>query len=176
MSDQSTIYPNINWNQFAILNDDRTGYFEDMCRDLFYCEYLRETRNPHSDHNNPGVEVLPILEPVRDDGKPQKYISFQAKYFEHTISNAKIIDSLKKAVGHYNGQLGRIYLFCNKVISKDSDRFRKYQAVLKPAGIELELVTQKSCNGYSKHHFAPRLEQRTLKISRFFGILCLHFI
>ena len=54
MIDQSTIYPNINWHQFAVINDNATDAFEDMCRDLFFCEYLHETRNPHSDHNNPG--------------------------------------------------------------------------------------------------------------------------
>ena len=143
MPDQSTIYPNINWHQFVVFNDNTTDAFEEMCKDLFYCEYLHETRNPHADHNNPGVEVLPILEPVRDDGEPQKLVSFQAKYFEQTISNSQVIKSLKQAVSHYKGQLGRVYLFCNKVISKDSERFRKYQAVLSPASIELELVTDK---------------------------------
>lgn len=140
---QSNIYPNLNWNQFAVFNDNATDAFEDMCRDLFYCEYLHETRNPHSDHNNPGVEVLPILEPIRDDGEPQKLISFQAKYFEISISNSQILKSLKQAVGYYNGQLGRVYLFCNKVISKNSDRFKKFQDVLSSASIELELVTDK---------------------------------
>ena len=143
MPDHSTLYPNLSWNQFAVFNDDVTGSFEDMCRDLFYCEYLRETRNPHSDHNNPGVEVLPILEPIRDDGEPQKLISFQAKYFSKTINDSKIKKSLEQAVKHYEGHLGRIYLFCNIVISKDSARFRKFQAVLMPANIELELVTDR---------------------------------
>ncbi|MBQ3795192.1 MAG: hypothetical protein II842_02725 [Butyrivibrio sp.] len=143
MLEQSNIYPNLNWNQFAVFNDNATDAFEDMCRDLFYCEYLHETRNPHSDHNNPGVEVQPILEPVRDDGEQQKLISFQAKYFKETVNDRQIIKSLKQTVGHYNGQLGRLYLFCNKVISKESDRFRKYEAILSPAQIELELVTDK---------------------------------
>lgn len=143
MSDQSTFYPNLNWEQFAICNDNRTDAFEDMCRDLFYCEYLNEVRNPHSDHNNPGVEVLPMLEPVRDDGLPQKYISFQAKYFETKIKDEQITASLKKAVEHFEGKLGRIYLFCNKVISKNSNRYIKYQDVLKDYGVELELVTDK---------------------------------
>ena len=113
MPDQSTLYPNLGWDLFAIFNDNITGSFEDMCRDLFYCEYLHENRNPHSDHNNPGVEVLPILEPKRDDGEPQKLISFQAKYFKRSINNNQIKESLKQAVKHYKGQLGRIYLFCN---------------------------------------------------------------
>ena len=115
MMDQSTIYPNLSWQQFAVFNDNATDAFEDMCRDLFYCEYLHETRNPHSDHNNPGVEVRPILEPLRDDGQLQKYISFQAKYFESAISDSQISKSLKKAASYYNGQLGRIYLFCNNL-------------------------------------------------------------
>lgn len=141
--DQSTIYPNLNWHLFAMCNDNATDAFEDMCRDLFYCEYLHESINPHSDHNNPGVEVLPVLEPVRDDGKPQKRISFQAKYFEQNISNTKINESLKQAVKHYNGQLDLIYLFCNKTISQNTERYRMFQAILAEANIELKLVTDK---------------------------------
>lgn len=143
MPEQSTTYPNLSWQLFAIFNDNATGSFEDMCRDLFYCEYLNETRNPHSDHNNPGVEVVPILEPIRDDGLPQKYISFQAKYFESAISDSQICKSLEKAASYYNGKIGRLYLFCNKVISENTGRFRKYQSVLIPSNIELELVTDK---------------------------------
>lgn len=152
MSDQSTLYPNLSWDLFAIFNDNVTVSFEDMCRDLFYCEYLHENRNPHSDHNNPGVEVLPILEPKRDDGEPQKLISFQAKYFKRSINNSQIKESLKQAIKYYKGQLGRIYLFCNIVISKDSEHFRQYQAVLMSANIELELVTDRDIFALLRKH------------------------
>ena len=35
MMDQSTIYPNLSWQQFAVFNDNATDAFEDMCRDSF---------------------------------------------------------------------------------------------------------------------------------------------
>ena len=143
MNNQSAIYPNLNWAQFEVINDNRTDAFEEMCTDLFFCEYLKERRNPHADHNNPGVEVLPILEPLRDDGQPQRWISFQAKYFDTSISDAKIIGSLKQAVKHYAGKLDVIYLFCNKTITTTSSRYHKYEEVLRAAQIKLELVTNK---------------------------------
>lgn len=45
MTDQSTIYPNLSWSLFEINNDNKTDSFEDMCRDLFYCEYSEESRS-----------------------------------------------------------------------------------------------------------------------------------
>ena len=70
MSDHPAIYPHLSWALFEIYNDNRTEAFEDMCRDLFICEYLKESKNPHSDHNNPGVEVVPknfiLMKPLRD--------------------------------------------------------------------------------------------------------------
>lgn len=143
MSEQHTIYPNISWAQFEMFNDNRTDAFEEMCKDLFICEYLKDSNNPHADHNNPGVEVVPIQEPPRDDGQPQRYISYQAKYFENNISDAQITHSLKEAVAHYVGKLDVIYLFCNRVISTGTERYIKYVKILSPANIELVLVTNK---------------------------------
>lgn len=141
--DVINIYPNLTWAQFEVFNDNTTDDFEDMCRDLFACEYLHEKENPHSDHNNPGVEVVPVLEPPRMDGKPQRQISFQAKYFSSTINYSDIKDSLKKAVQYYRGRLDVIYLFCNRVISYSTKKYRELADILEPSGIELCLVTDK---------------------------------
>ena len=73
---------NITWPQFAVCNDNRTKSFEDMCRWLFKRVYLQDKCELHTDHNLPGIEVLPVLEPIRKEGKPQKRISFQSKYVE----------------------------------------------------------------------------------------------
>ena len=143
MSEQHTVYPNLSWAQFELFNDNTTDAFEEMCKDLFICEYLKDSSNPHADHNNPGVEVLPILEPVRADGQPQRRISYQAKYFEKNISDAQIKHSLQEAVEHYSGRLDAIYLFCNRVISTETARYQKYANVLRSANIQLELVTNK---------------------------------
>ena len=43
-------------------NDDATGAFEDMARRLFALKFLGKGMLPHSEHNNPGIEVLPILD------------------------------------------------------------------------------------------------------------------
>ncbi|MCB6992007.1 hypothetical protein LI177_00605 [bacterium 210820-DFI.6.37] len=59
MADADRYYPNLTWSQFAMCNDDATGAFEDMSRRLFALEFLENGTVPHSDHNNPGVEVLP---------------------------------------------------------------------------------------------------------------------
>lgn len=68
MVDANKHYPNLTWAQFAVCNDDVTGAFEDMSRRLFSLEFLEKGVVPHSDHNNPGIEVLPILERVHSDG------------------------------------------------------------------------------------------------------------
>ena len=153
MANQSTLYPNLNWAQFEVFNDNRTDAFEEMCKDLFVCEYLKEECIPHADHNNPGVEVNPVLEPPRADGKPQRLISYQAKYFGTRISDADVVESLRQAVNHYSGELDVIYLFCNKVISKGTKRYEKYVKALGTSGIELELVTDKDILALlRKHH------------------------
>lgn len=138
-----TVYPNLSWAQFEMFNDNKTDAFEEMCKDLFICEYLKDSKIPHADHNNPGVEVVPILEPLRCDGLPQRRISYQAKYFTERIKDSDVIDSLKKTVEYYGTKLDVIYLFCNKVISIDTKRYQKYTDVLSPANIKLELVTDK---------------------------------
>ena len=124
MNEQSTIYPNLSWAQFEMYNDNKTDAFEELCKDLFICEYLNDGKIPHADHNNPGVEVVPILEPPRYDGHPQRYISYQAKYFENSISDAQITHSMEEAVKHYAGKLDLIYLFCNKTISTGTARYQ----------------------------------------------------
>ena len=117
MIENRTVYPNLGWAQFEIFNDNKTDAFEEMCKDLFICEYLKNAKLPHADHNNPGVEVVPVLEPPRDDGQVQRYISYQAKYFKENINDSQIVHSLQEAVKYYAGKLDTIYLFCNKVIS-----------------------------------------------------------
>ena len=155
MIENRTVYPNLGWAQFEIFNDNKTDAFEEMCKDLFICEYLKNAKLPHADHNNPGVEVVPVLEPPRDDGQVQRYISYQAKYFKENINDSQIVHSLQEAVKHYAGKLDTIYLFCNKVISTGTDRYRKYMTILGPANIELELITDKDIFALIRKH--PRV-------------------
>ena len=130
-------YPNLTWPQFAVCNDDATGAFENMARRLFSLEFLGKGKVPHSNHNNPGVEVLPILEKPHSDGSKQRKISLQAKYFEGNVSYSKIIESMKQAIKHYGDELDLIYLFCNKTLTTTTKGYKDIESLLKNSGIEL---------------------------------------
>lgn len=143
MADADRYYPNLTWPQFAMCNDDATGAFEDMSRRLFALEFLENGTVPHSDHNNPGVEVLPILEPPHSDGLKQRKISFQAKYFEGNVSFSKIKESMNQAIKHYKNELDLIYLFCNKTLTTTNKGYKDTVELLKKAGIELYPISNK---------------------------------
>ena len=68
----------IRWESFEYHTENIQDTFEDMCRRLFTAKYLKNTVTPHTDPNLPGIEVLPVLEPERDDGKARQRISFQS--------------------------------------------------------------------------------------------------
>jgi hypothetical protein len=145
-------YPSITWPQFAVCNDHVTHAFEQLSRDLFICEYLAEQCTPHSDHNNPGVEVYPILEPPHKDGSPRRRISFQAKYFENNLSYSKIKESMQQAVNHFAGNLDVIYLFCNKTLTKTTKGYKDIEALLENAGIELIPVSNEDVLSLVRKH------------------------
>lgn len=137
MASAEKYYPNITWAQFAVCNDDATGAFEDMTRRLFSLEFLENGNIPHSEHNNPGVEVIPILESPHLDGSKQRKISFQSKYFEGNVNYSKIKESARQAVKHYGSELDLIYLFCNKPLTTTAKGYEETEAILAEAGIEL---------------------------------------
>lgn len=143
MANAEKYYPNLIWPQFAMCNDDTTGAFEDMARRLFSLEFLGGGTIPHSDHNNPGIEVLPILEQPRSDGSKRRKISFQAKYFEGKVSYTKIKESMNQAIKHYGNELDLIYLFCNKTLTTTDKGYKDTEALLKKAGIELYPISNK---------------------------------
>lgn len=133
---------NITWPQFAVCNDNPTKAFEDMCRRLFTAEFLKGKVQPHADHNNAGIEVLPIREPEREDGQPQKRISFQSKYAD-SPSNAysEFQKSAKITARKYKGELDLVYLFCNKTLTTTA---KGYQSIVKAhadAGIETQPIS-----------------------------------
>ena len=120
--DEVKDYPNITWGVFDAINEDTTHNFEMMCRRIFISEYLKDTANPHNNYNNKGIEVLPILEPIRDDGQPRKRISFQAKYASTPqYAYGEFRKSAKITAKEYKGQLDLVYLFCNKTLTTDSN-------------------------------------------------------
>lgn len=145
-------YPNITWAQFGVCNDDQRIAFEDMCRQLFACEFVSDGVLPHTNPNNPGVEVEPVLESQHEDGKPQKLISFQAKYFETSVDYKQIQDSAEKTVKYYSGKLDVVYLFCNKTLNTDCQGYKKTIDILTASGIELVPISDREVLDLARKH------------------------
>lgn len=130
----------INWNEFARYcqdGQDVHAKFEDLCRQLFEREFLSSNvihKHLHANPNNPGIEAEPIL-----DERTNKRIGFQAKYFSAAANYSDIKDSAEKTVENYRGDIDKVYLYCNKPLTRDS--FRETEEILKNADIELELIT-----------------------------------
>ena len=155
---------NITWAQFAICNDDPTNDFENMCRRLFKAKYLNDAVEIHSDHNMPGIEVIPVLEPVRLDGKPRRRISFQAKYVEQPkYAYAEFKKSACQTVKKFRGEVDCVYLFCNKTLTTTSKAYKSIEKIFIDAGIQVVPITNNEildlvCENevVKKYFFTPR--------------------
>lgn len=123
----------ISWADFQKNNKDTTNAFENMCRSIFKEDFCYPKTILHSNHNNPGVEVEPVL------GIDNKRISFQAKYFSSESSDiyTQIKDSMEKAIKYYSGKLDIIYLYSNKSLSKGSSNYKKCEKLLLENDIQL---------------------------------------
>lgn len=126
----------LTWSHFEQLHADKKMAFENLSRSLFLRELCPEGTILHSDHNHPGVEVIPVL---AENGKTK--ISFQAKHFDNVIGYAQIKKSVNEAVTHYTGKLDVIYLYCNKDITESCNSYKEIIKKLSAAGIRMELVT-----------------------------------
>ncbi|MCM1160738.1 MAG: hypothetical protein NC412_05900 [Roseburia sp.] len=132
----------ITWEQFITSNNDARGVrykFEDLSRQLFTYEFLSRNnvcKFVHSNPNNPGIESEPILDEVNN-----RYIGYQAKFFDNGVDYSQIKDSAQKAVKHYKGKLDLIYLFCNKAITTTCDSYKSIEKMLNDAGIALQPIT-----------------------------------
>ena len=135
--------PNCTWDQFKVCNDNQTEAFEDLSKQLFYQEILRENDIPHANAQNPGVEVDPVLEPPHEDGSKRRWVSFQSKYFDKSIGWGKIRDSANKTIKYYKGKIDHVYLFCNLTVSKNTQGYRSVEAILKKEGISLQPISNK---------------------------------
>lgn len=132
---------NISWSQFEVCNPDTQNAFEKMCSVLFNQCIFNGKKFLHSNPNNPGVEIEPIL-----DVNSNKCVSFQAKYFSR-LSNSQYLqieESMKTAVSHYKGRLDVIYLYCNKDLNTSNRNFIRIKDLLDDAEIELILINNQS--------------------------------
>lgn len=127
----------ITWSQFEICNSDKSNAFESMCRLLFKHTYLNNINTYHSNSNNPGVEIEPVL---TESGKR---ISFQSKYFEKLDSSCylQIQHSADRTIKFYSGKLDVLYLYCNLDLTTTSKTYVKTVNDLKNHGIQLVLIS-----------------------------------
>ena len=132
----------INWDSFATYNQDARGIrfkFEDLCRQLFVNENLpgnKRNRYLHANPNNSGLEVEPIYDEVN-----QRWIGFQAKYFDNKVDYTQIMHSAEKTVENYLGKVNHVFLFCNKPITSTAPRYVAIEKYLNSNNITIELVT-----------------------------------
>lgn len=127
----------ITWTQFEICNSDKRNAFESMCRLLFKHTYLGNINTYHSNANNPGIEIEPVL---TESGKR---ISYQSKYFEKLDSNcySQIQHSANSVIKYYLGKIDIIYLYCNLDLTTTSKTYVKTENDLKNHGIQLVLIS-----------------------------------
>ena len=132
----------VTWENFITNNNDARGVrykFEDLSRQLFTYEFLSQNNKCkyiHSNPNNPGIESEPILDEVNN-----RYIGYQAKFFDNDADYNQIKKSAEKAVIHYKGKLDIIYLFCNKALTTTCASYKKIEKLLNDVGIELQPIT-----------------------------------
>ncbi|WOO38095.1 hypothetical protein R2R35_06225 [Anaerocolumna sp. AGMB13020] len=132
----------ITWEQFITKNNDARGVrfkFEDLCRQLFTNEFLsvnKKNRSVHSNPNNAGIESEPVY-----DETNQRWIGYQAKFFDDRPGYDQILHSAEKTVKHYVGKVDHIFLYSNKHLSVDASDYRKAVDHLASNNITLELIT-----------------------------------
>lgn len=128
----------ISWAKFETCNSNPQDAFEKMCRWLFNNFFFDGVGLLHSEHNNPGVEVVPTLCP-----KNNKRISFQAKYFSQ-LDYGQIEHSCEMAIKYYAGELDIIYLYCNKDVTTTSVGYNKFETLLQKNGMEIVPITNQA--------------------------------
>lgn len=137
MAQQTRDY-DVTWAQFEVCNSDSRDAFEKMCRWLFNEYFFEGKALLHSNPNNPGIEVVPVMH-----AESNKLISFQAKYFTD-MDYEQILHSAKMAVKYYAGQLDAIYLYCNKDVAIASKGYQGIETYLRANGIEIKPITNQT--------------------------------
>ena len=164
------------WPQFAMCNDNPTKSFEVMCRRLFKAVYMHGKGDLHVNPNIPGIEVLPVLEPVNENGSKRKRISFQSKYLDQEkdiYSGFK--KSAKQTAEHFRGKLDRVYLFCNKTLSTENKAYKEIENILKQVDIETVPVSNEELLDLVNEHpdiaetfFCPRIVGESVSLPEAF--------
>lgn len=128
----------INWERFKLTNNDERGVqlrFEDLCRQLFIREYLsgnKIVKYVYSIPNNPGIEAEPVLDEINN-----KWLGYQAKFFDSRTNYNQILDSAQKTVENYAGKVDIVFLYCNKSLSIKAKDYQKAEKLLYENKIKL---------------------------------------
>lgn len=129
----------ITWDQFITNNVDARGVrykFEDLCRQLFVNEFLPKNSYLHSNPNNPGLESDPAYDTVNN-----RWIGYQAKFFDDAVNYDQILHSAEQIVKHYAGKVDYVYLFCNKALKVTSSCYAAAEKTLATQHITLQPIT-----------------------------------
>lgn len=132
----------INWDNFSLYNNGPDGLrtkFENLCRQLFANEFLKSNKlmtHLHSDPNQPGIESEPIF-----DEDTNRYIGYQAKFFDKNVDYSQIYHSMENVVEYYAGKINHVVLYCNKAITASGKSYAKIVELLNKSEISIELIT-----------------------------------
>ena len=138
----NTMAVEINWDNFSLYNNGPDGLrtkFENLCRQLFANEFLKSNKlmtHLHSDPNQPGIESEPIF-----DEDTNRYIGYQAKFFDKNVDYSQIYHSMENVVEYYAGKINYVVLYCNKAITTSSKSYAKIVELLNKSEISIELIT-----------------------------------
>lgn len=138
----NTMAVEINWDNFSLYNNGPDGLrtkFENLCRQLFANEFLKSNKlmtHLHSDPNQPGIESEPIF-----DEDTNRYIGYQAKFFDKNVDYSQIYHSMENVVEYYAGKINHVVLYCNKAITASSKSYAKIVELLNKSEISIELIT-----------------------------------
>ena len=143
----------INWDSFSVYNQDARGIrykFEDLCRQLFANENLPQNKQYkylHSNPSNAGLETDPIYDETNN-----RWIGFQAKYFDLDVDYNQIKHSAENAIRHYAGKLDHIYLFSNKPLTLSAKGYIDTVNMLHDSNISLEPITNEAILDLVRHY------------------------
>ena len=124
-------YYDVSWESFGVCNQNPRDAFEKMCRWLFNDFFFEGKALLHSNPNNAGIEVIPVLHIPTN-----KRISFQAKYFP-AMDYEQIKHSARKTIEYYADKIDTIYLYCNKDVTTTSKGYKEVEKILKEKDIEI---------------------------------------
>ena len=128
----------ITWEGFVACNPDKRTSFENMCRLLFKKTLCNNDVLDHSNPNNPGIEIEPVV------GKDGKRISFQSKFFDYKTDYTQIHHSAETTVKYYSGLVDIVYLYCNTEVNTNQGTYTNTVSLLQQHSIEIRTITNQT--------------------------------